>query len=428
MFQYKFKISFLICFFISFWVHPQLEFSKEIKHSLDSLYRLSEVEPNKTIILLDSLYNTINENDEIYFSILSNYIKGCVYRNLSNFEKTTYHFEITKELAQEYNWKAIIAEVYREMGDEYIDQKLYNKAIENYDKAKVIYEELGNEEGVIICTYNGFIESLQGKHKTSNTILKGLLPTFKKAHPVYLDALSTISQNYYVLKNIDSAYAYVNKMPLESVEDINNDNYRFHKNLMSVNYFIAKKNVEQAKHFNELINKSRYSLEVDIDYFKNSIEIAKLTGDLSILEKYTDSLNIAYEKRLNEVKVAEVYTTDKFIETTKRAKKDRAFFVKNLWLLITVVITLFMVLIILYRRFIINKKKQEILVNNMRDEIRKLVDELRIKETNIREKNTQTIDAKILELANKHELTERETEVLFYIAKIKRLQMSYFYP
>ena len=276
-------------------ISSQKNFSpKDNSYYLKTIFTLIESEPKKSIIILDSLQNHIVENEEDSFALIKNYYKLSAYRNLGNFELAFYHAEEAKKIAIKNNYETYIPEIYREMGDEYMDQDMQEKAKESYDKAIKWYKKLGDEIGVITCTYEGFIENEQGKFKESNIKLKKLLPVFKKAHPVYLDALSTIAENYLELDIIDSAFVYVNKMPLEDIDNINNLNYSLHKYYVSFLYNLEKDNIESAIAFNNKIGKHRISTEHEIYYFKNALDIAKKQKDSNLIIQYSDSL----EKKL----------------------------------------------------------------------------------------------------------------------------------
>lgn len=411
-----FLLCILLCLSLSGFAQKSMYFNDRALHTfVDSLNVLAETNPNRSFHLLDSVQQHVPEEELPLFLVKSHYIKGCGYRNLENFEKLTFHFEKTKKLAQEHGYRQMLAEVYREMGDQYIDSDLYKKAIESYDKAKEVYREFGNEQGEILCIYDGFIENLQGKHEESNTILKSLLPTFKKAHPVYLDALSTIAQNYLQLKNIDSAFAYVNKMPLH-IDNINNSNYSLHKYYVSVLYYIEKKQPVKATHFNNLIGKSRFNEEMDIHYFQNKINIARLEKDTPTIEKFTDSLNIAYQKRIRAVEKAEVYTTEKFLATEKVVEQQKSSFFIRVTILVTIAILLLLALIFGYRKYKSNQKYQEKVIVDMKNEIQNLIQELQEKEQVATDPNTD-VATKIMNLSKQYDLTERETDVLFHMTK-----------
>lgn len=411
-----FLLYVLLCLSLNSYAQKSLYFhNQKLDKLIASLELLAETNPKKSFHLLDSAQQHISEKELPLFLIKSHYIKGCGYRNLENFEKLTFHFEKTKKLAQEHGYRQMLAEVYREMGDQYIDSNLYEKAIESYDKAKEVYREFDNEEGEILCIYDGFIENLQGKHEESNTILKSLLPTFKKAHPVYLDALSTIAQNYLQLKNIDSAFAYVNKMPLH-VDNINNNNYSLHKYQVSVLYYIEKKQPAKATHYNNLIGKSRFNEEMDIYYFQNRINIARLEKDTSTIEKFTDSLNIAYQKRIRTVEKAEVYTTEKFLATEKVVEQQKSSFFIRVIILVSITLLLVLALILGYRKYKSNQKHQEKVIIDMKNEIHNLIEELKEKEQ-LSTDATADAATKIMNLSKQYDLTERETDVLFHMAK-----------
>lgn len=413
------KLLFVLIFVISTTASAQkkIEINEKLRVRLNTIHELAEENPEQAIVKLDSLVIKTTENNLPYVTIISHYIKGCAYRNIGDYEKLRFNFEKAKNLALDYNWKEFTAEIYRELGDEYFDREKPEKAIENYKKAQEIYKEFGNEEGVIVCTYDGFIDNLLGKYKISNQKLKQLLPLFKKVHPVYLDALNTIAQNYKALNNLDSAFVYVNKMPLDSIDDINNINYSLYRAQARFEYYIAKKNTVRAIAENNYIGKYKFSDDLIIYYYKNKIALAQLKNNLQAVSQFTDSLNQAYEKLYKKANSAEVHNVDKRIETEEASNTKISFFKQNIWWLSLVTIVLLIMLIIVFTRYKANKQKQYQLIINMRNDIKSLLDELKEKEAISANKAPKTIEEKIKDLAIKHQLTERETDVLFHITK-----------
>ncbi len=415
----KLTLFLILIFTINGYSQKKIEFKEKSTYNhLKELTILSETNIPLFFKKIDSISKYIPNQDKQLFDIESNYLKGCAYRNIRDFEKLTYHFEKTKELAIKYGYRQYLAEVHREMGDEYIDSDDYKKAIENYEEASKIYKEFNNEEGVIKCIYEGFIENLQGKYQESNRKLKKLLPTFKKINPIYLDALSTIAQNYMELKNIDSAFVYVNKMPLDSVFDINNYNYQNHKDFVYVRYYIEKGNSKKASYYNQKINKLRNLVEEEetsIYYFQNEIDIAILSKNKAKEKNYRDSLSIAYEARLKTLEKSKVYNTEKFIALEKDVKtKESSFFKTKLFLISTIVLFLFTI-ILGYRFNHKKKQEQEKVISNMQLELQKMIVDL--EKSNTTKTENTTTDTRILELTKKHELTDRESDILFHIIK-----------
>lgn len=377
---------------------------------IDSITVVIEQAPKKGLMLLDSLSNHIIIKDKPLFTVIKHYYKGGAYRNLRNFERAIFHYEETKKYAKEYNFLLYMPEVYREMGDEYMDQDMWQKAKKSYDNAIFWYKKFGDKIGVITCTYEGFIEHEQKKYDQSNRILKRLLPVLRKSNPVYLDGLSTIALNYLALGNVDSAYAYVNKMPLDSIDDINNFNYSLHKHYVYVLYYLDKKNVEKANVYNEIIGKNRFAIEIEGYYFENKIAIAKLTNNVKDFQRYTDSLKITYEKRLEELERKDVYTAEKVISsenllTSAQKKTGR----------LQLYIAIILLVIILVAVFVnINFKKKKNVYEKMLVDLKNQIQHLADYKT---ESNLDSLESKVIIEAQKFDLTERETDVLLHLAK-----------
>ena len=388
-----------------------------LKTFIDSLIVLSETTPKLFLHKIDSLKNHISSEDMPLFLIESNFLKGTTYRNLRDFDKVMFHFEKVKELAIKYKSREIIAEVYRELGDEYIDNDMYKKAIENYDKAIAIYKEFGNEAGVIVCTYEGFIENLQGKYQISTKKLKSKLSIFKKAQQgVYMDALSTIAENYMHLGKLDSSYYYVNKLPLH-IPDPNNYNYEAHKNYIATRYFIDKKNVDSANYYNALIDDFRFEFDHHRRYFLNKIDIAKLTNDITTQVAYTDSLARNSKKENDELRAQNVNDTESLIEYEARVEKEKSKFTISIYSSIALIVFLVGLLIFLIKKFLRHRTKQDEVIAVMQSELLKSLQELDHIKLEKEEKNIDEIAKKINQLSKKYNLTEREIDVLLQITK-----------
>ena len=414
----KFFFFFLVLTTINHFSQEEKTYKDaSLKTFIDSLIVLSETTPKLFLHKIDSLKNHISSEDMPLFLIESNFLKGTTYRNLRDFDKVMFHFEKVKELAIKYKSREIIAEVYRELGDEYIDNELYNKAIENYDKAIEIYKEFGNEAGVIVCTYEGFIENLQGKYQESTKKLKAKLSTFKKAQQgVYMDALSTIAENFMHLGKLDSSYYYVKKLPLH-IPDPNNYNYNAHKNYIATRYFIDKKNVDSANYYNALINDFRFEFDHHRRYFQNKIDIAKLTNDISTQVDYTDSLAKNTQKENNELRAQNVNDTESLIEYEERVEKEQSRVKKSIYLIIIVFVLFIGIVLFLVKKFLIERRKQDQVISNMQLELLNSLETIDSIKLEKKEKNIDEIAEKINQLAKKHDLTEREIDVLLQITK-----------
>ena len=286
----------------------------------------------------------------------------------------------------------------------------YDFEIKNYAK------KLGDEIGVITCTYEGFIENEQGKFKESNIKLKKLLPVFKKAHPVYLDALSTIAENYLELDIIDSAFVYVNKMPLEDIDNINNLNYSLHKYYVSFLYNLEKDNIESAIAFNNKIGKHRISTEHEIFYFKNALDIAKKQKDSNLIIQYSDSLEKIYEKRVKEVKKEDVYTSENALRNNKNLLTSQKEVKKQKLYLTLSIISLIIVVAFISFFFMKKKRRQDALINNMKNELEILTKNLATASSDEETKEPkESFEEKIKSICAKYNLSDREADILQHI-------------
>jgi DNA-binding CsgD family transcriptional regulator len=322
-----------------------------------------------------------------------------------------------KSYAIAYEYRQLLGEAYREMGDEYTERGMYKKAIESYDKGKENYAEFGDEIGVILCSYEGFMENLQGDYTTSNTILKENLERYKKAHPIYLDALSTIAHNYVALEKIDSAYAYVNKMTFKK-DDINNYSYQNIYNHIATKYFIEKNNIEKAIYYNNLLGKFRFTYQYTKSFFENKIAIAKLANDTKTQSAYIDSLKISTDKYILSLETKKVIDTEVLSTIENKVVIQQNTIFKNTLLFIFILITLVIIIVIIIKKYISHKKEQEKLIAKMQQELQSVLLKENIQGQGKKSENSNnSISDKIEHLTTKYNLTDRESAVLLHITK-----------
>ncbi len=384
-------------------------------HSLDSIL---ETNPQKYLQLIDSLKGTIHEKDKDLFTIKYHFKKGCAHRNLNDFENLYFHFEKMKLYAIEYGYRQLLAEAYREMGDEYLDRGMYKKAVESYDKGKENYAEFGNKDGVLRCSYEGFIENLQGDYEKSNEVLKENLERYKKSNPIYLMALSTIADNYVTLKNIDSAYAYVNKMTFKTGDDINNYNYQYHYNGIATTYFIEKNNIEKAIYYNNLLDEFRITYQDSKSFFENKVAIAKLTNDVKTQLIYIDSLKIIADKHIFSLETKKVIDTETLYTTENKVIVQQDTIFKNTLFLIGLLIVFVISIVLGVKKYVAYKTAQEKLIVKMQQELQSVLLEVNIQAQNKDNENIiGSISDKIKHLTTKYNLTDRESDVLLHITK-----------
>ncbi len=101
---------------------------------------------------------------------------GIVYYEKSDYDTAIEYYQKAYNLFEELQQKNRMAECYRMVGIVHNDQGSYDLAIENYLKALVIYEEAGNKQGIAYCyTDIGIIHYDQGNYdKTIEYFLKSL--------------------------------------------------------------------------------------------------------------------------------------------------------------------------------------------------------------------------------------------------------------
>ena len=422
-FYFSFSKHCLTLFFccLSFTAFSQKELrwnAPTLETTLSSLDSILAINPQKYLQVIDSLKLTIHEKDKDLFTIRYHFKKGCAYRYLDDFENFYFHLEKMKSYAIAYGYRQLLADAYKEMGDEYLDRGMYKKAVESYDKGKENYAEFGNERGVLLCSYEGFIENLQGDYKTSNKVLKENLEHYKKANPIYLDALSTIASNYVALKNIDSAYAYVNKMTFETGDDVNTYYYQNIYNYIATTYFIEKNNIEKAIYHNNLLSEFRINYQYSKSFFENKIAIAKLTGDTKTELTYIDSLKIITDRHILSLETKKIIDTEVLSTTEKKVIVQQKTIFKNTLCLIGLLLIFVISSVLGIKKYVSYKKEQGKLIIKMQQELQKVLSETSIQAQNKNiENSNSSISDKIKHLTTKYNLTERESDVLLHITK-----------
>lgn len=385
--------------------------------TMDTLMVVIERSPEAFFRKIDSVEKGVSEKDRPLFLIESHFLKGTLYRNLRDFDQLFFHYEKVKELSTKHGYRQYIAEVYREMGDEYFDNEMPDKAAESYDKAIEIYKEFGNEEGVIVCTYDGFIENLKEEYDLSNRKLKKKLPLFQeKAYVVYQDALMTIAENYMKLNQLDSAFVYAQKLDLSKAGP-NADHFGAFKDFVSVRYYLRQKNIDSANYFNARINRYRFDYEHDVYYFENAIEIAKLSGNVNLQLAYADSLSIANKKQLQEMERQNVNDTESLYEYENRINQKEATLFQRTFGFIGAIAIVLLITFFVFRKYQKNKKIQAAQILKMQNELQLSMEELTEVKREAVKDNLDKIADRIEKLAKKHELTDRETDVLLQITK-----------
>lgn len=381
---------------------------------MDSLIGVAEDEPEKITSLLDSIQQKVSAKDLQLFTIESHFIKGCAFRFLNNYDRLMYHFNKVKELAIKHGYKKYTTNVYRTLGDEYLDVGLYNKAKENYDKAIAIHKEFGDEIGAITCAYDGLIEMNLGKYKESNEIIKKKLPEIKKSLDGYVYFLGIISHNYVSLQQYDSAKVYIDKIP----EDyLINSYYTFRKYDIYTCYFINKNNTDSALYYNQKVKKFDYDDITKMKFYQNQIDIAKIDNNVQLRLQYIDSLEDYRAKQIVKLKAQELSSNENLLEYEERMQQEKSKLLYNRIFFSVLFIVLLLIGVFTFNQFKRKRKAQAKELVKMQEELQNTVQELTKIKTKKTENTSEEIALKIEELSNKHQLTERETDVLIQITK-----------
>lgn len=412
----RYKIIYIVILYssVSFGQKERIYQEKNLLIKMDSLIGVGEDEPRKIFKILDSLQQKILKKDLPLYTIELHFIKGCAYRYLSKYDSVMHHFNKVIDLAEKYGYKHYTTNVYRTLGDEYIDVGLHDKAIENYNKAIAIHKEFGDEIGAITCSYDGLIEFSEGKYEESNRIIKKKLPEFKKSLDAYVYFLGIVALNYRDLNQYDSAKVYIDKIPNNYLLD---SYYNYHKNSLYTNYYLKKDDIDSARYYNKLIKAFNYDENHIITYYENELNIAKRNNNVQLQLQYADSIEKIRSTQLKKLKTDQISNTESLLQYEERIKEEKKrIFQHKIFFMITILVLL-LIIYALFKRSKRNRIKQEHIIAKMQQQLQETVQELTKIKTKSTENSQEEIALKIEELSKKHDLTERETDVLVQITK-----------
>lgn len=382
---------------------------------IDSLLRLSEEKPTHVLKVIDSIQKTVPPEDSPLFSVESEFIRANAYRYVSDFKNMFYHFDKTKKLALKHDYKVYVAYVHRYIGDEYMDTGQPKKAVENYDKAIAVHYELKDTLGAIDCSYVGLVEAKEGKYAESNRKILKELPILKQSADTYKYFLGQLSRNYLALNNIDSARYYINKVPFDIQNDLGSHKYYLFE--MNALYHIDKGNIDSAKYYNNLIDEFRYEYKQHLPFYENARDIAKLEGNKELELRYQDSINRESLVLVEESRANTMEDKQSLLNADKAINEKSKLLNNSIYSFIIAFLALLIFTFFLIRFFIKKRKKQETIIAQMKNELRSSMEELtEIKQESVKD-NLDQIAERIEKLARKHELTDRETDVLLQITK-----------
>ena len=308
------------------------------------------------------------------------------YNTINNPEKAFDYCKNASEYIDEVENSDTKAGFYNTIGELYFKKIKLDDARKNFIKTLKISKNIGYKRGMaaayinlakIDLTEKNFIEA------EKNADLSIHLETEINDVSGVIYSLITLSEIKYKQKNYDDALFQLTK-----AENLCNE-YKLFENLPDIYY--------QYFQIYKIIRKNKSALKYCERYYflKDSLT------DIELKEKIAD-LEIQYQTEKKQHKI-------KLLNEENNTKKQKLK-VRNL-----LIISLLLVLILIMGIACFFKQKAKHKLNRMEFEIQKYI--LRIKDLNLQKSNGNEINLK--EFSKKHQLTERETDVLVLIGEGK---------
>ena len=229
-------------------------------------YSIAKQDFSKSKQLLEKL---INSDSEINSKLLKNGLArifgsyGIIHSQQSNYYGALESYQKALKIYQEIGAKKNIAKVLNNIGVVYKSQQNYNKAIEYFNKAFIIQQEIGEQSAAVTLTNIGIIYFEQSKNKQA-------LSSFSKAQNLFLKIddkrgfalLNNYLGDYYRNeKNYDLALSSYN-LSLKLYEEIQN---KFGASLVLYNlgqFYTDQKKYSQAMPF--VLKSLEYSKQIGV--------------------------------------------------------------------------------------------------------------------------------------------------------------------
>ncbi|RLD52991.1 MAG: hypothetical protein DRI94_01370 [Bacteroidetes bacterium] len=338
---------------------------------------------------IESTIKALKYSEEI------NYINSIVglnlhiaqyYNSINNTERAFDYCKNASKYIDKVKNSDTKASFYNTIGELYFTNLKLDDARKNYIKTLEISKNVGYKRGmaaayinlakIALCEKN-FIEA------EKNADLSIHLETEINDVSGVISSLITLSEIKYKQKNYDDALFQLTK-----AENLCNE-YKLFENLPDIYY--------QYFQINKIIGKNKSALKYCEQYYllKDSLT------DIELKEKIAD-IEIQYQTEKKQHKI-------KLLNEENNTKKQKLK-VRNL-----LIISLLLMLILIMGIAYFFKQKAKHKLNKMEFEIQKYI--LRIKDLNLQQTNGNEINLK--EFSKKHQLTERETDVLVLIGEGK---------
>ncbi|TYA52148.1 adenylate/guanylate cyclase domain-containing protein [Formosa maritima] len=228
-------------------------------------------------------------NDEAGVSNLLSNI-GAVYQTKGNDPKALDYFITSVKIAEKIQDSLRMGTVYLNMGAVYSnEEKTHNEAIESYNKSKIIFSNIGYDEGV------GFVAVNMAELYLMNGNPQAALPLLNDALEAYSKAGSSVSHTYNYIgeayKDLNQ-YELAKEYQLKAIEeaDINDAKLEKTKALISLG---------------ELLNEQKEYLDA-VDNFKEGLKLTEITGVYRDKKDAYEGLSKAYSG-MNDYKNAYGY-------------------------------------------------------------------------------------------------------------------------
>ncbi len=308
------------------------------------------------------------------------------YNTINNSEKAFEYCKNASEYIDKVKNSDTKASFYNTMGELYFSNLKSDEARKNYIKTLEISKNVGYKRGMAAAYINLAKIALSEKkfsEAEKNADLSIHLETEVNDVSGVISSLITLSEIKYKQKNYDKALIQLTK-----AENLCHE-YKLFENLPDIYY--------QYFQINKIIGNNKSALK----YCENYYELKDSLADIELKEKIADiEIHYQTEKKQHEIKL---------LNEENNTKKQKLK-VRNL-----LIISLLLVLIVIMGIAYFFKQKAEYKLNNMEIEIQKYL--LRIKDLNLQQTKRNEINLK--EFSKKHQLTDRETDVLVLIGEGK---------
>jgi tetratricopeptide (TPR) repeat protein len=338
---------------------------------------------------LSSFFNSLDARREINDNVgIANSYKsiGNIYYYLSDYSEALKYYLATLKIAENIKDKNLLASSYNNIANIYFFQKDYSKALSSFNTSIKIRDELHDSYGIALIYNNiGQTYSAQENDSEALTNFRIALKAAKENNiqNVMVAAYSNIGNLYYKQKKYNEAQEnYINALEITKK---NNDKYSQASILINLSALkVELKETDNARKYlnealqmsigtrsKELIQASNHSLAIVdsiLGNWKDAYEHQK------IYSIYKDSIDNE-ENRKKAIKSTLAFEYEKKEATLKVENKrinDRQ--ITIVWLIVSLVFTIFPFLIItIYYIITIRKQKQTIEAQKQETEIQKKI-------------------------------------------------------